>query len=652
MGRNNYRHQNNYIPPGARQYNNDQHDDREGGQSNNQQQNSGHQQQSSGRGGGSNNKVWKRLGQRQVNFVDEGGPRRGGIDKARRGRGGKFQNRQIHVVLPDEGDDDMGFEKGGPQAGRGRPIPGRGRYIRGRIGGPGRTPPGISVGAKGSSVFNWSKIVLRNGTKYDKIALLKELLSKCSVKFIPLCYGKQGMNTYFYLEDPAGARALKELDKTIEMPDGFQLQISVERTTPPNMPLTDELVEKIKVVMSNRYIAEHKALNLNAFHMDEGFAGETFYAPLWRSNVMNKVLTVIMDNIPELKAIDLSNNKLNSSSLEFFSTFKTKVKDLSIVYLADNKIHDFKVLDRLKGLDIVELKLKGNPCVDKAASAYIPAIRKIFPKLHLLDGKELPKEIGFDGDDEESKSPELPDPIPKMMKNEQSGNLVLTFLKEYFKAYDSDNRQPLLDAYHEKAVMSMSAYGRHDLLPAYIPESRNLKRVEYEKKRHDLLRKGKLQIVAFLSKLPKTEHDMNTFTLDLPFTSESLMIFTVTGCFKERDTKLKESIRHFNRCFIVVPQGPGFCIINETLFVCQATDLSNRKAFLNPASAADVAATPPVLDPAAKEAMAREFGEKSGMNVTWAIQCLEQCAWDFEKSASSFQEAKNAGKIPAEAFVK
>ena len=29
--------------------------------------------------------------------------------------------------------------------------------------------------------------------------------------------------------------------------------------------------------------------------------------------------------------------------------------------------------------------------------------------------------------------------------------------EEYFKVYDSDNRQALLDAYHENAVMSMSA---------------------------------------------------------------------------------------------------------------------------------------------------------------------------------------------------
>ena len=161
----------------------------------------------------------------------------------------------------------------------------------------------------------------------------------------------------------------------------------------------------------------------------------------------------------------------------------------------------------------------------------------------------------------------------------------------------------------------MSALGNLEKMPAYIPESRNLKRV-YEKKRHDLLRSdfvtcrkqslswwvdmmqlvcqsivllfessslpsirsGKLQIVAFLSKLPKTEHDLSTFTLDVPFTrycllfqmiffcylkifpffsrnfsqsffSPSLMTFTVTGLFRERDTRLKECIRHFNRFF-------------------------------------------------------------------------------------------------------
>ena len=95
---------------------------------------------------------------------------------------------------------------------------------------------------------NWRE----NGTKYDKIVLLKELLNKSNIKFIPICYSKQGMNTYFYLEDQTAAQALKQLDKKIEMPDGFPLQISIERSTPPNMPLTEELVDKVKQVMSSR----------------------------------------------------------------------------------------------------------------------------------------------------------------------------------------------------------------------------------------------------------------------------------------------------------------------------------------------------------------------------------------------------------------
>jgi len=637
MGRNNYRQQNYTINRGSgneghRKYNgHNQHDDR-------------------GEEGGSYNKVWNRLGQRQVSFNE--GPRRGGIKKNR----GKYNNKQIHMehVLLNEDDEEMG-ERGGEQSGRGRPMQGRGtrgRY-RGYRGGPGRTPPGIIVGRQGNvnSVFSWHKVVLKNGTKYDKIVLLKELIARCSVKFIPICYNKQGMNTYFYIEDQTAARALSNLDKQIEMPDGFKLQISTERTTPPNMPLSEELVDKIKVVMSKRYDTNTKALNLKSFHTDEAFAGESFYAPLWRTNVMNKVLTVIIDNIPELKAMDLSNNKLNSTSLEFFSTFKNKAKDLSILYLADNKISDTRPLERLKGLSIVDLKLSGNQIVNNLASSYTSSIRKIFPKLQILDGKELPKEIGFD-DDEPATSSDLPVSVPKMVKNEGAGGVVLTFLEQFFKLYDSDNRQPLLDAYHEEAMFSLSAYGRHELLSSYIPESRNLIKVDYEKKRHDLLRRGRLSVVAFLTKLPKTEHDMNTFTLDVPFTSESLMTFTVTGCFRERGTK-NTNIKHFNRCFLVVPQNAGFCIINETMYITAATDLSNRKAFVNPqpVSASAPAATPE-LDQAAKEKMAVAFSEKSGMNIKFSAICLEENKWDFDKAATSFSEAQARGSIPPEAFAK
>ena len=107
--------------------------------------------------------------------------------------------------------------------------------------------------------------------------------------------------------------------------------------------------------------------------------------------------------------MDLSNNKLNSTSLDFFTTFKTKVPDLRILHLANNKMNDTRGLEKMKGLPLIELKLTGNPLVDKLGSSYKEVIRKIFPKLEKLDDKELPKEITFDGDEDEgSKGSGLP----------------------------------------------------------------------------------------------------------------------------------------------------------------------------------------------------------------------------------------------------
>ena len=290
---------------------------------------------------------------------------------------------------------------------------------------------------------------------------------------------------------------------------------------------------------------ETRALNLKSFHTDEKFAGESFYAPLWRTNVMNKVLTVLVDNIPEVTAIDLSSNKLSNGSIEYFSTFTTKLSNLKILYLENNKISDSRNLQKFKGMKLEELKLTGNPLVNTLGSSYTEVIRKIFPTLKTLDGKELPPIIGFDEDDAQTSS-DCPASVAKFVKNPGAETVVLEFLQTYFKIYDSDKRQDLLAAYHDSATFSMSAFGSREQLPVYIPESRNLLKVDYEKKRHDLLRRGKLGVVAFLEKLPKTEHDMNTFTLDVPFSTSSMMIFTITGCFRERGTK-QTGVRHFNR---------------------------------------------------------------------------------------------------------
>jgi nuclear RNA export factor len=40
--------------------------------------------------------------------------------------------------------------------------------------------------------------------------------------------------------------------------------------------------------------------------------------------------------------------------------------------------------------------------------------------------------------------------------SEQSRQVAVLFLQQYLSIYDSEDRQPLLDAYHDSAVLSMS----------------------------------------------------------------------------------------------------------------------------------------------------------------------------------------------------
>jgi hypothetical protein len=63
--------------------------------------------------------------------------------------------------------------------------------------------------------------------------------------------------------------------------------------------------------------------------------------------------------------------------------------------------------------------------------------------------------------------------------------------------------------------------------------------------------------VSFLSGLPKTDHDATSFSLDLAFATKSMMTFTVTGSFKERESKYS-GIRHFNRYLLLFTHSSRF----------------------------------------------------------------------------------------------
>lgn len=171
------------------------------------------------------------------------------------------------------------------------------------------------------------------------------------------------MNYVFYVETRAQANALNALDHKVVLPDGnTTLNISAEPSAPPQTTVNEEMVEKIKVAMSDRYVSENKALNLKAFHADAKFLGESCYVPLHRSPVMKKVVEIVGTNIPGLEAADLSENRLHG--LDGVVLLLQKAPNIKILHLAKNKLqlHDIEALRPFK---IRELKLEGNPMIQK-----------------------------------------------------------------------------------------------------------------------------------------------------------------------------------------------------------------------------------------------------------------------------------------------
>ena len=73
------------------------------------------------------------------------------------------------------------------------------------------------------------------------------------------------------------------------------------------------------------------------------------------------------------------------------------------------------------------------------------------------DGQPLKQLITFDGEDEDANSAHNLPPIQQKMSVAQpeQEQVVNNFLAEYFKLYDND-REKLMIAYHDSALLSMS----------------------------------------------------------------------------------------------------------------------------------------------------------------------------------------------------
>ncbi|XP_065323477.1 nuclear RNA export factor 1-like isoform X2 [Gordionus sp. m RMFG-2023] len=421
---------------------------------------------------------------------------------------------------------------------------------------------------------NWYKMIVPYGNKMGKEYLVNIFQQHISQSLNPVNACIQGNAFVFWTNNIETYKQLINISLKLKSPDGFKIKILGVKDRAPNPPELDaNYAEKLRNVMSIRYNIDLKMLNLSNFANDSNLKSQSIYLPLFRPNVLKAVINIIQKHVPDVEFIDLSSNKI--SYLYHLIPLSSAIKNIYHLSLANNQIKSESELIKIRQFPLRKLTLSGNPLVKYYADtdAYISAIRKIFPELEILDEMELPKIIKFDLEN----SLTLPFIRPSYYVNDEIKTLIQRFLHQYFTLYDSKNRIELCHAYDENAYFSLSSGGtsasflnkKHSDIKTYLVGSRNLERIKDKDRRRKYMHQGCDKIASFLNLLPDTIHDYPSFVVDVVLYTNTLLVFSLTGFFKDSAKREFETglIRYFSRTFYTIPFGQGIKIINDMLYI-------------------------------------------------------------------------------------
>lgn len=191
------------------------------------------------------------------------------------------------------------------------------------------------------SPAGWYQVTIQHGAKYDKDMIFKMLLNAVSPSvFIPNYYKADTENktAMFFVDEYDVADKINKLDRKLELPDGFKMMLRV-RGSMPQTRIDDSLKERMKNAMGKRYNAATNALDLTKFHADPDLTD--IFCALFRPPIMTAAIDIIAENIPNLEALNLNDNKLNM--LDHLKVIPQKLKNLKILYLGNNKVSWFRV---------------------------------------------------------------------------------------------------------------------------------------------------------------------------------------------------------------------------------------------------------------------------------------------------------------------
>lgn len=217
----------------------------------------------------------------------------------------------------------------------------------------------------------WYKVSVPNGRKLGKEFIMKSINSLIRESFKPYNFQFHKALAEFYVYGHSVAAQIKEVNRRITTPFGFKLILFLNNVNSPIPVIDPEVISVFKTAMSACYDPERHSLNLMKFHEMDTLKMNGLYVPINKSAVFHPVIKIIKENIPEIEILILSHNKLYN--LEAMSVLVPVCKKLKSINLHNNKIRAMHELNYLKGLDLEELVIDGNPLCDdyKDKTSYI-----------------------------------------------------------------------------------------------------------------------------------------------------------------------------------------------------------------------------------------------------------------------------------------
>lgn len=488
------------------------------------------------------------------------------------------------------------------------------------------------------------------------------------------------------------------------------------------------VVETLRRFLTSRWDATTGLLNLTQMAEDPILAEAHIRAPGMpgaHRDLGTALWKLSGDLFPTLTTLSLAGNAW--TSLQPLTTLGQYVPSLANLSLERNELRWVRDLDVLAskkhGLpNLRELVLLGNPVQATAVESgnedgYRRDVLAKFPDLHILDMKPVTDvEKGFAqlfrgrsgarGGPEAAQVPlrRFPLQVCAGFVDGDAAQVVPKFLSHFFTAYDED-RARLAPVYSANARFSYSINpsppprARAERLLHTLPHqkdltfdkymdlgSRNILRTHNTKSLLRSLHHGSDAIVAFLQRLPRTQHpltDATRFVVDawlLPNVDvqaqtsaterpDALLFISVHGEFTELPA---QGVRSFDRAFLVAPapphapaaqQGWPCVIVSDVLTLrhySRATAFQPGSLPTGEAAPAPMSTTTPAPAPApapapglaaAQHGMALQLAAQTRLTYPFAVQCLSENAWDMPRALASFTALQAAGTIPVEAFT-